>query len=105
MINEETLYQLIQASDPESILVAQDLAMELDCGLPVVHMSLLVDFKLDVDRKWGLSRALTGRFEQAYVQNRCSGVKGRRKSIRDDKYWWNETECNPPFPSKVYRDW
>jgi hypothetical protein len=35
MINEETLYALIQTNDPNSLMVAQDLAIEMSCGLPI----------------------------------------------------------------------
>lgn len=34
--NEELLYSLIQTSYDNSILVAHDLAIELDCGLPKI---------------------------------------------------------------------
>lgn len=35
--NEETLYHLVQANDNESILVAHDLAIELNCGLLSIY--------------------------------------------------------------------
>lgn len=37
MANEEMLYALLQDGDPNSRLVAEDLAMELNCGLPSVR--------------------------------------------------------------------
>lgn len=38
MNNEELLYQLIQSCDESSLLVAQDLAMELGCGLLILQL-------------------------------------------------------------------
>lgn len=44
MTNEEVLFGLIISREPESILVAQDLAMELNCGLSLFlnHSTMLL---------------------------------------------------------------
>lgn len=36
MTNEELLFNLVNSRDENSILVAQDLAMELNCGIPKI---------------------------------------------------------------------
>lgn len=63
MTNTELLHQLVYSQDPESILVAQDLAMELNCGLPrtapfvpishKIQYSLIGDgYRLEYGLRW-----------------------------------------------------
>lgn len=40
MINEEILFSLIQNADIDSLLIAQDLAIELGCGVPLLRYEI-----------------------------------------------------------------
>lgn len=58
MDNASLLHSLIQSAEPESILVAQDLAMELNCGIPRMMVPILTQ---DV---WVMNHTFVGRYNQ-----------------------------------------
>lgn len=89
MNNENLLYSLIQNNDIGSLLVAQDLALEMNCGLLIIYQQCYSLISNDGptyiisgtginNNKWECIRSCVGIFEWKYAKT------GKRCSNSDD---------------------
>lgn len=67
---ETTLHELIQSSDPNSLLVAQDLVIELNCGMPTQMRYICRSFKSICGDRYE-SGSYTTTYTGSWERTRC----------------------------------